>query len=253
MITHFNKLSFESVMEGISVENVDIPVESGIIHLKASIYYTKDTPLKSPFIIVATGLLGDRKSFFPKFFITKFALAGFYVLCYDHRAHGETAYQTGKNWIKLLPKTFEDIHEVISYILEKHSFRLLEDQIFLFGRSYAGAMLLTQGFSDVRAKKIIALATRHDYRTIKQKFPEHCIDFMSCKNYLKYDPESNNKRIFLAHCKNDKEIEFFNVYKIKEHLGLSDDNILIFETGGHSFRDHRDEVAEKAIEFLKRL
>ncbi|MHA1149607.1 MAG: serine aminopeptidase domain-containing protein [Promethearchaeota archaeon] len=240
-------------MEDIIIENLDIPVDSGKIQLKASIYYTNDTPNKSPFMIVATGLLGDRKSFFPKFFINKFTKAGLYVLCYDHRAHGETAIQTGKNWIKLLPKTFEDIHEVISYILEKQSERLLDDQIFLFGRSYAGAMLLTQGFSDKRAKKIIALATRYDYRTIKQRFPENCIDFMSCKNYLKYDPEENNKRIFLAHCKDDKEIEFFNILKIKEHLGLDDENILIFETGGHSFRDHRDQVAEKAIEFLQRI
>ncbi len=69
---------------------------------------------------------------------------------------------------------------------------------------------------------------------------------------LKKDP-LNNERVLTAHCKDDKQIPFENTLYIKEHLGLNDENALIFETGGHSFKEHRDEIFAKSIEFLKKL
>ena len=231
-------------------EDVDIPVNGGEILLKGTIYFSKNTPQKAPWLIVATGLMGNRSSYFPNYFIEKFAKAGFYVICYDHRAHGETAKQTGKNWIKLLPNIFKDIHKVIEYITEKQALRLLDDKIYLFGRSFSGAMLLTQGYSDERAKKIVALCTRYNYRNIKARFPEESIDFMSCKNYLKKDLPSNKERILVAHCRDDPQIPFFNVEKIRDHLELPEENVITFSTGGHSFKGHRRELAQKIIEFL---
>ncbi len=239
-------------MDGIRVEHVDIPINSESIVLKGSIYSNSNTPVKSPFIIVSTGLLGNRSSFFPLFFIETFVNAGYYVLCYDHRCHGETAKQTGRNWIKNLPKIFNDIHEVITYVLDSQQDKLLNNKVFLFGRSFAGAMLLTQGYADDRASKIIALCTRHDYRTIKVRFPDYCIDIMSCKNYIKKDLKNNN-RILLAHCKDDKEIDFFNILRIKEQMDLNDENVIIYESGGHHFKGHREELASRILEFLKKL
>ena len=75
---------------------------------------------------------------------------------------------------------------------------------------------------------------------------------MSCKNYIKKDP-NNNKRIPLAHCKDDKEIEFFNILKIKEHMDLNDENVIIYESGGHSFKGHREELASRVLKFLKKI
>ncbi len=239
-------------MDDIIVKNIDILVESGTINLKGSYYFNEKTPDRAPWTIVCTGLWAHRGSYFPRFFIEKFVNMGHYVACYDHRAHGETARQTGKNWIKLLPKIFEDIHEVINWILKNQSERLLDSEILLFGRSFSGALIMSQGYIDERAKKIIALCTRYDYRTIKAKFPEKSIDFMSCKNYIKNDP-FNNERIFLAHCRDDREIEFFNLLLIKEHLGLSDENVVVFETGGHSFKGHRNDLFNNIKRFLKKL
>ena len=236
----------------IEVINVDIPIKSDNVNLKASIYYSKNVAQKAPWIINCPGLPEDRNSFFVKFYSEKFVNAGYYVLSYDYRGMGETSKQTGKNWLKFLPKTFSDIHEVISWILENRSNQVLDNKIVLFGRSLGGAIILTHGFIDERAKKLIPLCARYDYSTFNVKFPKEAIKDISPKYFLKKDP-LNNERVLTAHCKDDQQIPFENILHIKEHLGLNDENTLIYETGGHSFKEHREELFEKSIEFLKKL
>jgi esterase/lipase len=75
---------------------------------------------------------------------------------------------------------------------------------------------------------------------------------ISPKYFLINNP-NNNERILLAHCKDDKQIPFSNVLEIKEHLGLSEDNVLVYENGGHSFEGHKDHLFKHIIEFLKEL
>ncbi len=110
-------------MEVLKIENVDIPIQSDGIILKASIYSTKNTPAKAPWIINLPGLWDHRESVFVKFFTERFANAGYYVLSYDYRAHGETAQQTGKNWEKYIKEIFSDVHIVISWVLENQKER----------------------------------------------------------------------------------------------------------------------------------
>lgn len=239
-------------MEDITIENVDIPIESDNINLKGSIYFSSKTPPKGKWIINLPGAGDTRESYFSKVFSEKFALEGFYVLCYDYRAHGETAKQTGKNIFKHTPDIFTDIKEVISWILSSQSERLLEDKIALFGRSFGGAIILTQGFLDKRAKILIALCTRYDYHSLKIKYPEDIIQKISPIYFLKNDPQ-NNERILIAHCENDDQIPFNNIFQIKEHLGLDDENVITYKGGSHAFRNHREEIFEKVIEFLTRL
>jgi len=237
-------------MDEILLEHVDIPVDSNQVILKASIYSTSKTPLKAPWIINCHGLLDHRESYFVKFFSEKFARAGFYVLTYDYRAHGETADKTGKNWIKQLPKIFSDINEVITWVLENQNDRLLDEKIALFGRSLGGAIILTHGYKDKRVKILIPLCTRYNYGKFKIKFPEAIIKTVSAKYFLTDDP-SNNERILLAHCKDDEVIPFENLLAIKEHLRLRDENIIVFDTGGHSFKGHQEDIFEKAFKFIK--
>ena len=239
-------------MENITIENVDIPIKSDNINLKGSIYFSSKTPPKGKWIINLPGAGDTRESYFSKVFSEKFALAGFYVLSYDYRAHGETAKQTGKNIFKHTPAIFTDIKEVISWILSTQSERLLEDKIALFGRSFGGAIILTQGFLDKRAKILIALCTRYDYHSLKIKYPEDIIQKISPIYFLKNDPQ-NNERILIAHCENDDQIPFNNIFQIKEHLGLDDENVITYEGGSHAFRDHREQLFERVLEFLKRL
>ena len=149
-------------------------------------------------------------------------------------------------------KIYSDINEVISWILEEQSNRLLDDKIALFGRSLGAAIILTRGFIDTRARILIALAGRYDYGIHKIKFPQEILKKISPKYFLKQDP-SNNERILIAHCQDDDIVVFDNFLHIKEHLGLNDRNGKVFEDGGHSFRGHRDEVFEHSLEFLKKL
>ena len=240
-------------MEKIEIENVDIPIKEDNISLKASIYYTQITPPKAPWIIACACFGGHRGSKFIKSYIERFVRAGYYVLSYDYRGHGETAKQTGKNVLKMISEIYSDFNEVITWIIENQSHRLLDEKIALFGRSWGGAIILTRGFIDERAKILISLSARYDYHTVGTiKFPEDIVEKVSPRYFLKKDPK-NDERILLAHCRDDPRIPFHNVKSIQEQLGLAENNVITFDTGGHSFKEHREELFEKVIEILKRL
>ncbi len=239
-------------MDDIIVENLDIPIEEDNIKLKASIYYSVETEKQAPFIINLAGLLDHRESYFVQFFTKKFVQKGYYVLSYDYRAHGETKKQTGSRWDKMVVKIFSDIHIVIDWVLKNQSERLLDNQIFLFGRSMGGAIILTNGFNDTRIHKLIALCTRYDYHTTKINFPEEIIKKISPKYFLKKKSE-NNKRILIAHCKDDPRIPFNNLGQIRDALELDQENVLEYENGGHSFKGHREDMFNHAIRFLKEI
>jgi predicted acyl esterase len=167
-------------MTDIIIEDVDIPIESDNIKLKGSIYYSSNTPAKAPWIIVIAGLLYHRGTKFIQFFTKGFANAGYYVLSYDYRGHGESKKESGRfNYIKTTPKIFSDIHDVVSWILKTQSDRLFDEKIALFGRSYGGAIILSNGFIDKRIKILIALCTRYDYSTIKLNVSQDLREKMS--------------------------------------------------------------------------
>ena len=239
-------------MDDIIVENLDIPIVEDNITLKASIYYSPDTEEQAPIIINLAGLLDHRESYFVEFFSKKFVQEGYYVLSYDYRAHGETKKQTGSRWDKMVVKIFSDIHIVIDWVLSNQSGRLLNNQIFLFGRSMGGAIILTNGFGDNRIQKLIALCTRYDYHTTKIKFPEEIIKKISPKYFLEKKPE-NSKRVLIAHCKDDPRIPFKNLVQIRDALDLDDENVLEYDDGGHSFKGHREDVLKHVIRFLKEI
>ncbi|MFX1498685.1 MAG: alpha/beta hydrolase [Promethearchaeota archaeon] len=239
-------------MGDLKIENIDIPIMSANINLKASIYF-KEKDHKAPFVINLPGLLDHRESYFVRYYSEKFAEAGYYVLSYDYRAHGETKKQTGhKSWYRLVVDIFKDIGVVIEWVIKNQSKRLLNEDIILFGRSLGGAIILTYGFVDERVKKLISLCTRYDYSSTSVKFSDDIIKRISPKYFLK-KMDNNGDRILIAHCKDDNRIPFENVYLIKTHLGLEDSNVLIFNEGGHSFKGHREELLQYCLKFIKNL
>ncbi|MFX1279997.1 MAG: alpha/beta hydrolase [Promethearchaeota archaeon] len=246
-------------MTEIITENIDIPVESDNINLKSTIYYSSNTPSKAPWIVNLAGFMNHRKSYLVKFFSEKFAEVGYYVLSYDYRGHGETQIETGNKWFEMVPQIFSDIHVVLKWIVEIQAERLLKNKIALFGRSLGGAITLSHGFIDEKAKILIALSTRYDYtsirgryRAVEEKEGDEIINKISPKSFLKKDPR-NNQRILIAHCRDDDTVPFENVYLIKKHLGLQDENVIEFDTGGHTFSGHREDIFNQALEFLKKL
>ncbi|MHA1914105.1 MAG: alpha/beta hydrolase family protein [Promethearchaeota archaeon] len=244
----------------IVVENVDIPVELANIFLKGSIYYTSKTPVKAPWLINLAAFMHSRENYLVKFFSEKFANAGYYVLSYDYRAHGETKTQTGPNYFKMMPQIFSDIHVVLDWVVQNQSNRVLENKIALFGRSLGGAIILSHGFIDEKARILISLSARYDYETIQNRYqrriPEkESVDYIkkiSPKFFLRED-QLNNERILIAHCRDDEIVPFNNLYQIKDQLGLRSENVIEFSTGGHSFKGHREEIFKYSLEFLKKL
>jgi len=239
-------------MNSLEIENIDISIKEEDLYLKGTIYSNSNTPVEAPFIINLAGLLDHRESYFVKYYTEKFVDAGFYVLSYDYRAHGETKKQTGSRWDRMAVQIFSDIQIVIDWVLTHQTYRLLEEKIILFGRSMGGAIILTQGFLDTKVKALIALCTRYDYHTTTIKFQEEIIQKISPKYFLKKEP-SNNKRILIAHCKDDKRIPFSNLSQIKNQLGLNAENVIQFETGGHSFKGHREDIFNAALKFIKKI
>ncbi|MGV9202961.1 MAG: alpha/beta hydrolase [Promethearchaeia archaeon] len=235
----------------INSEKIAIPVNDGNITLQGLIYSSENAPEQSFWVINCHGLLEHKKSKFNRYFSEKFAAAGYYVLAYDYRAHGDTAEQTGKNWLKHMPYIFSDIRDVISWISKTQKEKLKDEKIILFGRSLGGAIILTQGYLDERADILIPLCTRYDYSSFHVKFPPHLIKKMSAKYFISKKKE-NNDRILIGHCKDDKQIPFENLLKIKKHLGLNDGNTMIFEQGGHSFKGKKEIVFEKIMNFLEK-
>ena len=239
-------------MNSLAIENIDIPIKGEDLFLKGTIYLSPSTPKKAPFIINLAGLLDNRESYFVKYYTEKFVDAGFYVLSYDYRAHGETKKQTGSRWDKMVVQIFFDLKNVIDWVLTYQSNRLLNEKLILFGRSLGGAIILTQGFLNKKVKALIALCTRYDYHTTTVKFQEESIQKISPKYFLKEEP-LNNKRILIAHCKDDNRIPFSNLSQIKRHLGLNTQNVIQFEEGGHSFKGHREEIFNISLKFLKKI
>ncbi|MHA2288553.1 MAG: alpha/beta hydrolase family protein, partial [Promethearchaeota archaeon] len=124
--------------------------------------------------------------------------------------------------------------------------------LILFGRSMGGAIILTHGFLNKKVKGLIALCTRYDYHTTRIKLQEEIVQKISPKYFLK-DEESNNKRILIAHCKDDTRIPFSNLSQIKKKLGLKTENVLQFEDGGHSFKGHREDIFNNSLKFIKKI
>ncbi|MFO8019571.1 MAG: alpha/beta fold hydrolase [Promethearchaeia archaeon] len=236
----------------IKTKKIEIPVKNAEISLQGLIYSSAKTPKQSAWVINCHGLLEHKKSTFTRFFSKKFAAAGYYVVSYDYRAHGETAEQTGKNWLKHMPEIFTDIRDVISWIYEMQTDKLKDEKIVLFGRSLGGAIILTQGFLDERADFLIPLCTRYDYSSFHVEFPQDLIKKMSAKYFLR-QKEENNERILIGHCKDDNQIPFENVLKIKDHLGLQDENVMIFDEGGHSFDGKKEIVFKKIMIFFRKI
>ncbi|MFX1374549.1 MAG: alpha/beta hydrolase family protein [Promethearchaeota archaeon] len=246
-------------MIDITVKNIDIPVVSDKVNLKGSIYFSSKTSFQAPWIVNLAGFMNHRESYLVKFFSEKFANAGYYVLVYDYRGHGETQEETGIEWFKMVPQIFSDIHVVLEWITLNQADRLLDEKIALFGRSLGGAIILSHGFIDEKAKILIALSTRYDYQTIRGRYQAveeqegvKIIEKISPKSFLKKN-QLNNNRILIAHCKDDKVVPFENLYQIKESLGLKDENVIEFDTGGHTFSKHREDIFNYSLEFLKKL
>jgi predicted alpha/beta-fold hydrolase len=239
-------------MNSIKIENIDIPIKGENLFLKGTIYSNPNTPKKAPFIINLAGLLDHRDSYFVKYYSEKFVNAGFYVLSYDYRAHGETKKQTGSRWDRMVVQIFSDILIVIDWVLTHQSHRTLEDKLILFGRSMGGAIILTQGFLNKKVKALIALCTRYDYHTTKIKFQEEIVQKISPKYFLQ-DKQSNNERILIAHCKDDNRIPFSNLSQIKKKLGLNAENVIQFDEGGHSFKGHREDIFNASLKFIKKI
>jgi len=208
---------------------------------------------KAPFIINIPGIANNRNTPFVSYFSERFAGAGYYVLTYDHRGHGDLEKLT-KNFIKNnIITIFNDIHQVITWILDHQKERLQNKEIVLFGRSLGGAIILTRGYIDERAKILIALCTRYDYNSYSRiKFSEEIIKQISPRYFLKAN-SLNNYRILSAHCRDDTVIPYHNLIKIKEHLGINDENVITYDYGNHSFKNHKKDLFNKCIKFLKKI
>ncbi|MBN1803016.1 MAG: hypothetical protein JW891_16015 [Candidatus Lokiarchaeota archaeon] len=112
-------------------------------------------------------------------------------------------------------------------------------------------MTLTKEILDERAKVLISLCARYDYHTYTGlKLSEEVIHEISPRYYIKEYPNNKN-RILIAHCRDDKIIPFSNLVQIQQKLQLSDDNVIIYDSGGHSFKGDKSDLFTRILKFLR--
>jgi len=233
-------------------EPVQIPIkeENSEILLAGEIYKATYTPSKAPYIIVLHGIGGYHSDPNIDPAAVALALSGYNVLGYDFRGYGQSPGKVRKGGLQNFLKIWSDLMQVITFVQQRKD--LDGERIGLIGFSLGGTIALSTGYRDPRLKVIIGVCTAFDIKKtlnswswmlkllvrlfigINFTIPEEFESQISPKFSLKTTPE-NRARVFLAHCRDDTIVPFFNFEDNVRLLGLPKDNTIVFDSGGHYF------------------
>jgi len=214
--------------------------------------------------------------------LSSFAMAGYTVFAYDYRWSGHSRKEGQKGpfqgvleeGVALFEKMIGDAATALDWVIA-HKDIVDPDRIAVIGFSLGSLIGLSRSiYHDPRVKLIITGCSMHDlgetmvgkilhgawylrllgwmlalviHRNTKMKMQEFLdrSKQMSPSTVLQEHKDGippNDQRVFLAHCKDDKIMDFEATFvKNKAALGLPDANCLVFETGGHEFK--HDELA----------
>ncbi|MFX0100424.1 MAG: alpha/beta hydrolase family protein, partial [Candidatus Hodarchaeota archaeon] len=193
---------------------------------------------------------------------------------YRWSGHSKSEGQKGifqgimKHGAPLFKRIYDDVNKAIDWVVS-HDDLVDPNRIAIVGFSFGGSIALSKNvMEDTRVKTIIAGCAVHDFAlnwrklvlqgpfyirlmgkligaNIKRntglnlnQFLDALSEFTPAASYPKItkDIPPNNSRVFLAHCKDDEVVNYeMNFVKNKAMLDLSDENCLVFETGGHEF------------------
>ncbi|HME53605.1 MAG TPA: alpha/beta fold hydrolase [Candidatus Lokiarchaeia archaeon] len=213
--------------------------------------------------------------------LSSFAMAGYTVFAYDYRwsGHSRKEGQEGplqgvlKEGVVLFEKMIGDAATALDWVIS-HKDVVDPARIAVIGFSLGSLIGLSRSiYQDPRVKLIITGCSMHDLgetvvrilhstwylrflgpiitsvikRNTKMGMQELLVRSKKISPSITLNEQKdgllpNNQRVFLAHCKDDKIMDFETTFvKNKAALALPDANCIVFETGGHEFK--HDELA----------
>lgn len=252
-------------------KNLIIPLSDGT---KIAVYhYFPKSESKTGITFIAThGFLNTALAADDVFLAQSLVSNGHQVISFDTRFHGNSA---GKKYAHYTPSYFpaamlDDTAEIISNI--KKMPEVDSRKLGFIGFSFGGTIALSGAMRDPDITCIIAGCAIHDYNELAEvhlnqpkwmdRFATKEVFFhrqrarnfhdafevVSPKNYAKY---ANGKQIFLLHCKDDIIVPYnISLRQNQNTFGIPEENILVFEQGGHKFIRHREEVRNQILKWI---
>jgi len=261
-------------LQNVQKEKVMIAVNGGFIFgvlYKLKISKSYNSALKKPIIIISAGF-SDLKEDLEYFFLP-LIFSGYLILAYDARGTGESK-KTGKR--SDIINRVEDFSQIVAWIQNNKT--LNDREIYAAGFSIGALTILCGGFHLEVIKKIFTVSAIADFKKNIPRFnpivwlryffkgipqflsketnlvisPYHVIKNFKEKRFSgsEADWKEFSKKVMLVHAKNDKIVSFKNFIQIKEILELPDNNLLVFEKGGHVLKKNELSLVSTALNFF---
>ena len=193
------------------------------------------------------------------------ALRGYSVLAYDHFGHGVNRAES--NHPRMIAEIIKDFTDVVNFVESRDD--LDNYRIAAIGFSMGGLVCLTSGYVDPRVRVIIANCAPHDlsqvvqnmsffkrfvfrfiYRLTKNNYQDaQYVQEISPKFYV-YKHRYAGKRIYLSHCVDDSTVKIAQFNKNKALLKLSDEDTMIFNSGGHEYWNVETLLVSQILKWL---
>ena len=223
---------------------------------------------KLPLIIYCQGWGGHGEQVFFKEIMVALAVGGPYaVLTADTRGFGKSP---GKKVLGV--QLLEDAAKVIDFGANLDV--IDPSRIGVYGGSFGAVIALTVGYVDERVKAIVVQCATNDLKanftrkpeSLKARFNMAMLKSMGVDG-AKISEEMNqkmspsgvidpgrpdlNNRVFLIHAKDDPAVNFQEFEKNRAALGLPDDQVQVYKTGGHTEMRQELLTIAGALRFFK--
>ncbi len=223
---------------------------------------------KNAVIIVCHGFSDTKETL--QYYFLPLALQGYTILTYDARGSGKSR-KTGRRGQFI--ERISDFEKIVEWI--KQNKDLSRMKIYAIGVSIGTMAALCGGFPRNDVDKIVAIASFSDFKKNSAKYnpvvvlryllkgvsihPSHekneklspYLIFQSVKNCLsEQEWFALKKKVLLIHAKNDKVIKFKNLQENMQVLGLSRDQVVVFNKGGHSLKKSELSLVGATLQFL---
>jgi pimeloyl-ACP methyl ester carboxylesterase len=252
-------------------------------HLRGYVYSSDLTPPeRAPTVLVLHGLgssVGNR-TFDP--LLCALALNGYLAFAYDFRGHGMSRSPGEPAFLLQLSSTlwrnvFVDAADAVSWVLGHP--RVDPGRVVCLGVSLGGAIALSTLLHDEQLRGLVAVAPPYDYREILRreylegpvlnrlvlKFFRRRLRGLDVDDLLQAahevspvskirDGTDYGSRVFIAQCADDQVVRpAYNFHPLVDRLRLPPRNLLLFETGGHTFHFREQAYLARCLAWIHSL
>ncbi len=259
----WRKIDFPGKIERFDVQ---IPIPRRNSFLRGEIYRLKGRDYKrdpAPVVILSHGFKSNHQNL--DWVSVPLALEGYAVVAYDHFAHGwNKSIEAKAGNPEVIYDIALDFNDVVAYIEGRDD--LDNYRIAVVSFSMGSLIALTQGYVNPRVRVIIANCCPYEVTAVKKmtflnkilfrlifrlttNFSEEMKEKISPKYYI-VQHRYAGKKVYLTHCMDDPVIRVENFENNKKLLNLDDEQVLLFDKGGHNYRQQETLLVSQIIKWL---